>query len=434
VKLTVFQSDKGDCLLLTSRDGKRMLVDGGMADSYRAHVAPALGRLARAGHGLDLVYVSHIDEDHVAGILELMSNLVAWRVYDYQRESGNTGFKAPDVPRPPEVAGLWHNPFSEQAGKNVGEIESVLAASASVLEAGRADGERADAAGRRELAASVGQAIELSRRVSPEQLGIPVNRQFGGKRVVVGGADDVVALGSLRLTVIGPFEEDLRKLRGEWNDWLGKNQAELERVRKRMRADTDRLANADVDVDGFRDALRGHAQDLRAGTKDAVARRSRVTTPNLASLMLFVEEGDTTVLLTGDGHQREVLRGLEAAGKLDGGNIHVNVLKVQHHGSEHNIDAEFCRHVTADHYVWCANGSDENPDLDRVAALIDTRLEKPDGRFKLWFNSSPRATEEPKHKLHMREVQRLVRSRVLRGKGRMTATFLDGHSFDVRPL
>ena len=45
MKLTVFQSDKGDCLLLTSADGKNVLIDGGMSDSYTTHVAPALNKL-----------------------------------------------------------------------------------------------------------------------------------------------------------------------------------------------------------------------------------------------------------------------------------------------------------------------------------------------------------------------------------------------------
>ena len=50
MKLTVFQSEKGDCLLLTSEDGtRRVLVDGGMRPSYQEFVAPVLGALHEAG-------------------------------------------------------------------------------------------------------------------------------------------------------------------------------------------------------------------------------------------------------------------------------------------------------------------------------------------------------------------------------------------------
>ena len=63
--------------------------------------------------------------------------------------------------------------------------------------------------------------------------------------------------------------------------------------------------------------------------------------PNLASLMLLARRADKRVLLTGDGHAADILQGPGAPAKLDDdGRIHVDVLKVQHHGSEHNIDAD----------------------------------------------------------------------------------------------
>ena len=46
MELTMFQSGKGDCLLLAdSADTTRILVDGGMPDAYREHAAPGLSAL-----------------------------------------------------------------------------------------------------------------------------------------------------------------------------------------------------------------------------------------------------------------------------------------------------------------------------------------------------------------------------------------------------
>src|SRR5688572_25188107 len=128
MRLTVFQSDRGDCLLLTGEDGCRLLVDGGMRASYLQHVAPALERLHNAGESLDLVYVSHIDQDHISGVLQMMDDLVAWRVHDFQVDSGNADHPAPRNPRPPEVRAIWHNAFHEQVGRNAGPIADMLAA------------------------------------------------------------------------------------------------------------------------------------------------------------------------------------------------------------------------------------------------------------------------------------------------------------------
>jgi len=83
--LTAFQSGKGDSLLLTNAAGTtRVLVDGGMPDAYNTHIAPVLGKLRVAKRKLDLVYISHIDEDHIGGILEMLDDEVAWRVHEHQ--------------------------------------------------------------------------------------------------------------------------------------------------------------------------------------------------------------------------------------------------------------------------------------------------------------------------------------------------------------
>jgi hypothetical protein len=239
-----------------------------------------------------------------------------------------------------------------------------------------------------------------------------------------------IRLGSVRLTVIGPFKEDLERFRKEWNTWLGRNKKELARIDARMRGDEERLGMADAE------RLRA-AMELRASE---LGDRSAVTAPNLASVMLLAEEAGKTILLTGDGHGDDVLRGLEHAGRVTaGGGLHVDVLKVQHHGAEHNIDPEFCRRISADNYVFCGNGKHQNPDLRALAAIIDSRLGSDrqrsrnpgaDGAFKLWFNSNSGVVTGGAH-THMQRVEKLVAERAAGSGGRMTASFLDDHSFEL---
>ena len=44
-----------------------------------------------------------------------------------------------------------------------------------------------------------------------------------------------------------------------------------------------------------------------------------------------------------------------------GGGLHVDVLKIQHHGAEHNFKREFAKRVTAENYVICGNGRTRTP-------------------------------------------------------------------------
>lgn len=438
MKLRVFRSDKGDCLLVTTKDKKRMLVDGGMGASFSAHVAPALAELKPKK--LDVVYVSHTDEDHIAGILKLMDDIVAWRVHAFQKKSGNSAHKPPKVPQPPEVTELWHNAFHEVLKENAGEISEMLAETATAL-ASAGPRFSAIAAQHQDLATSTQQAIMLVRRAGAEQLGLQVNRPAKGKLMLVRPGAKSFKLGSMSVRIVGPFEADLRQLRKEWNDWLSANKAALATIRAKAKKDEANLGNAAAAVlkaraeafAPFANATLGAA--VAAAATKTLGKRSEVTTPNLASLMLLVEEGTKSVLLTGDGHSDDCYRGLKQAKKLDAkGNLHVDVMKALHHGSEHDITEDFCDRVTADHYVFCGNGFMSNPELLVIETMVQRRLAGagPKRPFKLWFNANP-ADKGAKFKKHMTAVQKLVTKLAKGSKGRMSFEFIPPSAsfFDV---
>ena len=419
MKLTIFRSNKGDCLLLSAKSGKsggHALIDGGIAASFSEFVAPHLSALPK----LDLVYLSHIDQDHVGGVLQLMDDEAAWRIHEYQLANGNPHHKVPAAPRPPKVDRLWHNAFHDQVGKNAGPIADMLAATAMMLSGSENRELRLVSNAHRELAQSVSEAIRLSYRAASGQLAIPLNPEFSGKLMRVVGGQPSIKIKGMQFLVIGPFDTDLARLRTEWNDWLKQNAAAVKTLRTKAAADEAQLGQNDVD------RLLG---PLLAQAK-LLGNRSAVTAPNLASLMFLVTEGKKRVLLTGDGHCADILKGLDFHGKLNNGGIHVDVLKVQHHGSEHNTDADFARRVTADHYIFCGNGEHENPDLDVVRVYARSRFgstsEKSGnaevGRpFTMWFNTSSKVTEKTTNKAYVRKVEALVTSLRAQSGGQMSA-------------
>jgi beta-lactamase superfamily II metal-dependent hydrolase len=412
MKLTVFQADKGDCLLITGQDGKHILADGGMKGSYQDYVRPAMGGLSAAGEEIDLVYLSHIDRDHIGGVLQLMDDAVDWRVYDYQTSLGNSSFRKPKFPRPPHMKTIWHNNFKDQVQDNSGAIESQLAANSRLLNMNTLlTGEKKMALAEMaenysQLTYSVKDGLELSQRVGKNQLGIPVNPQFNGGLIYADEAPPSISIGGMDLYVIGPFKEDLEKLRQEWNDWLKANQDIVAEVRAEAKQDAEDLPMMDEGQWVLSSML-----TLAAKLGD----RDKVTTPNLASVMLLVEETGKTVLMTGDGHWEDILKGLDRQHRFDSQDrLHVDVLKVQHHGSEHNIHEDFCKRVTADHYIFCGNGAHENPNLDVLQMMIDTRLSLPANhpqagkKFKFWFNSSVNYAGTEDREKHMQAVKDLV--------------------------
>jgi beta-lactamase superfamily II metal-dependent hydrolase len=424
MKLRIFPSDKGDCLLLSGSDGKHMLVDGGMRDSFKAHVLPQLGAMAAAGERLDLVYVSHIDQDHIGGVLELLDTEMAWRVHDF-RTSKNKPSQKPAAPRPPKIGSIWHNAFGTLLDRDAGDVGELFAQSSRSLALSADAAWRDIAASHHDLGLSVAEAIRLSHRIGADQLRIPLNEEFDGRLILTREPAGVDArLGGMAIRVLGPFAADVQRLKKDWDDWLEDNAKRVTALLDTARKDAERIGQSDAgDVSQLDLFLSG------------LGNRNAVTPPNLASVMLLVEEGPKRVLLTGDGHADDILAGLEHHGVLQpGGAVTVDVLKVQHHGSEHNVHEAFFRRVAAKNYVFCGNGEHANPDLRVVELLLQTnRSQRPDEPYGVWFSSSPHTAPAGKPQAHMQAVQALIQDEQNRLGSRMTARFLDaaGGAFDV---
>ncbi|MGH9370898.1 MAG: MBL fold metallo-hydrolase, partial [Vicinamibacterales bacterium] len=211
MKLTVFHAADGDCLLLASR-GRRpryLLVDGGRKDSYGKHTRDVLGRLRAAGRKLDVVCVSHIDDDHISGIRQLVEDEVEWRAFEF-RSTIQPGTRAPRVLRPPVIGEVWHNGLFKLIGDDIGVVvEPVLSTMATMLAGSPRSELRAVASELDNLAHGEASSMELTRRLSDRQLMIPLNPRTGGalvKRATTGAraAGEHVTLGSLEIFLLGP--------------------------------------------------------------------------------------------------------------------------------------------------------------------------------------------------------------------------------------
>jgi hypothetical protein len=135
-----------------------------------------------------------------------------------------------------------------------------------------------------------------------------------------------------------------------------------------------------------------------------------VTPPNRASIMLLATEGAGSCLLTGDAAEEEILEGLEAAGRIANGVFPCTVLKVQHHGSEHNLSRDFAKTVIAEHYVFCADGAHHNPDPSVVKTIVETRRAADPSSFTLWFNCSPERTLSTRRKALRAAIREATRA------------------------
>jgi beta-lactamase superfamily II metal-dependent hydrolase len=309
-RLHVLQAAFVDCLALEyGRNSPRyILIDGGSQDIFRFHLRPWLEQIEQHGAVLDLVVQSHVDNDHVIGLLGYFSQLRA----------------SPEGLRMP--LGLWHNSFTASIDPN----DFITPRLRALVTPGRAS-----------LMNASGMAVRgieegSNLRTQATALSIPVNLHFQSGLITVESAPSVLHFDDLELTIVGPTQTNLDALEQEWIEWIESQEGIIQSDNPNL------MANADRSV------------------------------PNLSSIMFLARGGGRTMLLTGDGRSDHLLDGLGQAGVLDAnGEIHVNILKLPHHGSHLNITKRFFRKIKADIYVASANGRDNNPDLATLIWLIE---------------------------------------------------------------
>lgn len=95
IEIEVLPANEGDCILIKAvKEDIHILIDGGTAETYRNYLRARLNQLRNEGKKIDLLIVTHIDNDHIGGIIELL------------KENGtNTN------PKIIRIDNIWHNSY-----------------------------------------------------------------------------------------------------------------------------------------------------------------------------------------------------------------------------------------------------------------------------------------------------------------------------------
>lgn len=72
VKLKMYPASNGDAFLISANvpEPVNILIDGGYGGTYNNYISPDLKALSLKGLSLNLVVATHIDEDHILGLIE----------------------------------------------------------------------------------------------------------------------------------------------------------------------------------------------------------------------------------------------------------------------------------------------------------------------------------------------------------------------------
>lgn len=319
MKLEVLPGRKGDCMLLhlgEVAEQKLVLIDGGPSGVWGDALEDRLLKL-RDERGpdskllIDLVIVSHVDDDHINGILRLLEAVE-------------------DRDFPVEIGELWHNSFDRILG-NVQIPAANRGAILASLEGDAASDTESDDHDKRSAAlvlASIAQGDRLLRQA--KRMNIPVNRTFEGELIIARQPAETMNVLGTEITVEGPLCADVEELQRVFDEWL-----------------SDHIDQVD--------------------TASLLAALTDISAANLSSIVLSVADGERRILLTGDARSDRFLE------VLGDGPHHYDIVKIPHHGSDRNVDEAFFRSVIAEAYVFSGDGKHGNPERETIAMLLDHR-------------------------------------------------------------
>ena len=296
-----------------------LLIDGGTRGT-RNHIQDELKKLPDDKRRLELMVVSHIDKDHIGGILTLL-----------QREE--VAF---------EFGDLWFNAFRHLPEPDDGDDV---------------------------LGALQGEAMSdvLDRHNHPwnEAFG-----QRGQKPVVIQDAGPLPAktlAGGMKLTLLSPLMSDLASLRKVWLREVGEAELEVGRQADEAEAVEDDDGDEELGAVDLPDVDALAAADF---SEDGSA-------ANGSSIAFLAEFEGKRVLFAADAHAGKLRTALNRVSP--NARVPLDLFKISHHGSKSTTSNMLLEKIDCNTFVFSTKGSIfGHPDGEAVARVIKSGAQDPE--------------------------------------------------------
>ncbi|MDD5508145.1 MAG: hypothetical protein PHD25_07410 [Bacteroidales bacterium] len=327
-RIEMLPAEYGDCLWIeygpTEDEIHRVLIDGG-TNACGKKLHKRITSIPKKERRFDLVVVTHIDSDHIDGMVELMQ----------------------DIPPGLEFSHFWFNAYEHT------RPEGFL---------GAVQGEY--------LAVELLALEEKWKRTF-------WNESFGRKAAMIPDKGDPVQVeleGGMRMTILGPTSAGLRKLRKEWDEVMEEahiKPGDIEAVLKKLREDRR-----------FRPGWLGKPDIEQLADSDFQEDKSPA---NGSSIILLAEYDEKKVLFAGDAFPGNILAGLKRISGYEGKRIPLDAFKIPHHGSKNNNSNDLFMAVDCPRFLISTNGDKfGHPDDEGIARILYNKRKSRE--INLYFN------------------------------------------------
>lgn len=339
IEIKSYPAKNGDAFLVkASANPFAMLIDGGYAETFQRHIKSDLEHLASTGYVLDLIVATHVDADHISGLLSFFLM------------NGTT--QAPGIISVREVL---HNSLRALVASQDAHTAMRPDDLALLTELRRRGYPPPAASNNSEQEISARQGNSLAQLLRDG--GYQWNTQAGAVSIGGDGLADL-CLPQANIKVLGPNKARLDSLKQWWTSEIRRLGmiGPLENL-----DDVFEFLCAHEVVDPSEQMLARSDSDLSA----SYFPDNSVT--NGSSISLIVEIEDCRLLFLGDSWADDAV----AALALNEPTL-FDAVKISHHGSVRNTSSELLRLVDSPHFFISTNGDGhDHPDFAVLKAIVD---------------------------------------------------------------
>ncbi|MBC3766698.1 AVAST type 1 anti-phage system MBL fold metallo-hydrolase Avs1a [Neptunicella marina] len=366
MKIKMYPAENGDAFLLCS-DEVNILVDGGYAKTFSSYVRPDLESMANNEEHLELVIVTHIDSDHIGGIIRFLML--------------NGGAQVNSII---PLKGIWHNSLRALTSESEADISpSNLEVLNAIKRRGHPKRQAQDITSVDEISAKQGSTL-----ASLIHAGQYIWNEGDGTKSVCVDSVQQKTFSNGFVKVLSPSKLRLANLLKTWKKDL-------------RRYGFNGSVNSNQVIDDAFEFNFEHRNDTQINKQSFVSARSQkrledIYTPdnsiaNGSSIATLIELNGTRVLMLADAWAEDVLEELQKM-KSQGESMVFDAIKISHHGSNHNTSPDLLSLVDSPIYFISSNGSKHShPDIELLREIVNR-----EAKFTrtLYFNySTPESRE-----------------------------------------
>ena len=323
----------GDCILVEYLPSHFILIDGGYVDTYQNYLLPKLKEIAAQCGVVDLIVVTHIDGDHISGIIKLME----------------------EDELPIKVRDIWYNGY-----RHVQSIVKVSEASETFVHKNICKEGNTES-----KPISARQGCTLSALIA--QKGLAWNEPTNGRVIK---APMTIPFGDATIHILSPREDDIDNLCDFWRKRLIKDGLLKKEHSEKYWDDAFEFCMS-KDKPGFRfhEQKVSKSYDLEKIMETLYEADDSVT--NGSSIAFVLETGEKRILFLGDAHAETIEQSLIGLYGEEKTPIDFDVVKLSHHGSFNNNSPKLLSMIASDRWLISTNGDKyRHPDISTLVHII----------------------------------------------------------------